>query len=116
MPQQKGWQLPEPDKFMDDYNRNSFLSNFPPDLRWERVEGLLFQEGSTPEDSLVGIGGRDHRGEEVRFWTNLPNAMYLMNLLYQIQRQLNADVPSSPSPCKPHSEERIQFVIKRRAF
>jgi hypothetical protein len=32
----------------------------------------------------------------VTFWTDLPNAMYLMNLLSQLQHDRHCSVPSRP--------------------
>jgi len=89
---------------MDEYNHRAFLANFPPELRWEKVEGVMSQGESTPADSLVSISGLDHKGEYVKFWVNIPNAMYLLNLLAQLQQQTGAAVPSEqPGVTNPHS-------------
>ena len=88
---------------MHEYNRNARLANFPPNKRWSRVEGILIQPLSTPGECLVSIGGRDHTGAEVNFWTDIHHAMYLLNMLAQIQRETRAEVPSEcPPDCKPY--------------
>ena len=88
---------------VDKFNRDQFLRNFPPENRWERVEGVLIQSRQSPEGDLISVNGRDHKGEVVEFWTDLPNAMYLMSLLANIQSRSRADVPSAaPDSCKPH--------------
>lgn len=88
---------------IEEYNRRAHLANFPPEERWERVEGALYQPRSRPDaPPLVSINGRDHTGAEVRFWTDLPNAMHLLHHLAQIQRSTHAQVPSNPPPaCEP---------------
>jgi len=61
---------------MEELNRRQSLSNFLPDKRWEKVEGVLTQPRSNKDlPSLIKIGGRDHTGKDVGFWTDLPNAM-----------------------------------------
>ena len=88
---------------LDELNRGQRLANFPPDKRWETVEGIYFQPLSSHEGGVLAIGGRDHTGAEVRFWTNLPNAMYLLNMLAQFQKDTLAQVPSNPpAACKPY--------------
>jgi hypothetical protein len=89
---------------LDEFNRQQSLGNFPPNRRWQRVEGIVHQPRSKPgAKDLVSIGGRDHRGEEVSFWTDLPNAMYLLNMLTQIQRETGARVPSTlPDIAEPY--------------
>jgi hypothetical protein len=88
---------------LDEFNRNQRLANFPPDKRWARVEGVLPQQLSKPGEWLISIGGRDHTGAEVRFWTDIRHAMYLMNLLAHVQRESGARVPSEcPPDCKPY--------------
>ena len=99
-------------------------ANFPPEKRWAKVEGVLFQPQSNPADPiLIAIGGRDHTGAEVRFWTDLPNAMYLMNMLAQVQKELSAYVPSNPPgecmpydppPANPPASGGAQTVLNRR--
>lgn len=97
-----GWDINKLDNA--EYNRNAQLSNFPPDKRWQKVDGVLFQQRTNLQDAaLLSISGRDHTGAEVRFWTDLPNAMYLLNFLTQIQKQSSANVPSNPpDACKPY--------------
>lgn len=87
---------------MGECNRNARLANFPPDKRWAKVEGVQIQPRSKLTDPpLVSIGGRDHIGAEVKFWTDLPNAMYLMNLLSQLRTEHHSSVPSKPpSECQ----------------
>jgi hypothetical protein len=87
---------------MNEYNRNARLANFPPDKRWAKVEGVSIQPRATVDQPpLVSIGGRDHTGAAVTFWTDLPNAMYLMNMLSQLRSEHNSSVPSkAPPECK----------------
>jgi hypothetical protein len=88
---------------MEEYNRNARLSNFPPENRWARVEGVLLQPLSKPGEYLIAIGGRDYMGAEVKFWTDIHHAMFLMNMLVQIQSSIHAHVPSEcPPDCKPY--------------
>lgn len=88
---------------MEEYNRKAALANFPPDKRWAKIEGVLIQPRSNPAlPPLVSIAGRDHKGAEIAFWTDLPNAMYLMNMLSQLRSQHNSSVPSKPpTECAP---------------
>jgi hypothetical protein len=99
-----GWKMPrDPAKFTEEYNKKAFLSNFPPDKRWQKVEGILVQDRPDQGDTLVSISGRDHKGEEARFWVDLPNAMYLFAMLRQFQHEARADVPlEQPGTTKPH--------------
>jgi len=72
---------------------------FPTKNRWDSVTGVMYKPKDTPEQSLIGVTGRNHRGELVEFWTNLPNAMFLMNMLTKVWDQTRTDVPSSqPAP------------------
>ena len=89
---------------LNELNRRQQLANFPPGKRWAKVEGVLFQPRTNADQPpLVSIGGRDHTGAEVSFWTDLPNAMYLMNMLSQIRHEHNSSVPSrQPPDCKPY--------------
>jgi hypothetical protein len=88
---------------LDELNRGQRLANFPPEKRWEAVEGAYFQPLSSHEGGVLFVSGRDHTGAEVKFWTNLPNAMYLLNMLAQIQKDVRAQVPSNPpAACKPY--------------
>jgi hypothetical protein len=96
-----GWEKLPP---LDEMKRQTNLANFPPEQRWETVQGAGIQ-GALSKDGhlLVSIQGRDHTGAMTAIWTDLPNAMYLMNLLYNLQRQLGAVVPSdTPPACKPY--------------
>lgn len=88
---------------LEELNRGPRLANFPPERRWEAVEGASFQPLSTHEGGVLSISGRDHTGAEVKIWTNLPNAMYLLNMLANIQKDIRAPVPSTPPvACKPY--------------
>jgi hypothetical protein len=101
-----GWPVPDdPAKSMADYNRRAFLSNFPPEKRWDGIMGVLFQDRPELGDSLVSITGRDHKGEYTTIWVDLPNAMYLMAMLSGIQRDTKANVPlTEPGSTKPHTQ------------
>ncbi len=79
-----------------EYHQKARLANFPPNERWAKVEGIIFFQPQEGQPSLVSIGGRDHKGKVVTFWTDLPNAMYLMNLLSQLQHDRHCSVPSRP--------------------
>jgi hypothetical protein len=93
----------DPAKFTEDYNRRAFLSNFPPDKRWERITGLQLQDRSEQKETLVSIAGNDHEGEYTTIWIDLPNAMYLLGFLAQIQRETRAAVPNEqPGNTNPH--------------
>lgn len=95
-----------PQQFMDDYNRKAFLFNFPPENRWEKVEGVMLQPGPSDGGALVSISGRDHKGEPAQLWVNLPNAMYLLAMLAQRQNKTNAPIPSEqPGTTKPHPSD-----------
>lgn len=82
----------------EELNRKQSLLNFPSDKRWQNVEGVLLQPRSSDAAPLISIGGRDHTGAEVEFWTDLPNAMYLLSMLAAIQKQTGARVPSVQPP------------------
>ena len=86
-------------QFMDDYNRKAFLFNFPPENRWEKVEGVMLQPGPSDGGALVSISGRDHKGEPAQLWVNLPNAMYLLRC------SLNARIKQTRL-FRPNSRER----------
>lgn len=79
----QGWNIGDPKKFMEEYNQRARLFNFPPDKKVE-VEGLQLEGGMTTGVDNVSISGRDHKGEEWKINMDLPNAMYLMNLLHQV--------------------------------
>jgi hypothetical protein len=96
-----GWNIPP--NFKEQYNRQSYLTNFPHEGRLERVLGALLEKSENHPDDLVSINALDHKGKLVRFWMDVPNAMYLMNLLYNVKQQTNANVPTEPPPpTKPH--------------
>jgi hypothetical protein len=81
---------------MEEYNRRAQAANFPPDKQ-VRVQGALFQGGPTLAESRVGISGPDQKGVPgTVFWMTLPHAMYLLNLLHNIQRETKAPVPNVP--------------------
>lgn len=88
---------------VDEFNRRQALKAFPPDARWKSIEGVLSQPRSEPgRPPLLSIQGRDPSGAERRIWTDLPNAMYLLRLLQELQRRTGAELPSSPpDPCEP---------------
>ena len=91
---------------MDDYNRKAFISNFPPENRWEKIEGVFSQHRLSVGDNLVSISGRDHKGDPAQLWVDLPNATYLLALLAQLQAKVNAPVPSEqPGKTKPHPSD-----------
>jgi hypothetical protein len=95
----EGWNIGDPEKFIADYNRRAYLLNFPPDKKVE-IEGTMFEGGRTSGSDLVAIGGRDHKGGEWKVCMDLPNAMYLMNLLHQIWKSTKAPVPlEAPNGC-----------------
>ena len=86
---------------LEELNRGQRLANFPPEKRWEAVEGVYFQPLSTHHGGVLFVSGRDHTGASVKFWTDLPNAMYLLNMLAQIQKDAHAQVPSdAPGTCE----------------
>jgi hypothetical protein len=91
----------------EEYNRQQRLRNFPPDRRWRRVTGATIQTRSdASRPMLVAIAGIDREGKEVRFWTDLPNAMYLLRILTTVQRDASASVPSvPPDECMPFDGE-----------
>lgn len=82
---------------LDELNQPSRLANFPPELRWGKVEAVQHQPLLRPDSAgLVSISGLDHKGAEVKFWTDLPNAMYLLNMLAHLQNEIGAKVPLAP--------------------
>lgn len=88
---------------LEELNRGQRLANSPSELQWTKVEGVSFRPSSNHPGGVLSIAGRDHSGAEVKFWTDLPNAMYLMNMLANIQRDVQAPVPSTqPAPCAPY--------------
>lgn len=88
---------------INEYRRKARLANFPPNKRWAKVSGIIFFQPQGSEPPLVAIGGCDHKGEVVKFWTDLPNAMYLMNLLSRLQQDRHCSVPSRPpARCEPY--------------
>jgi hypothetical protein len=82
----------------DGLSRPQSLAYFPPEKRWERLEGIVVRQRSSADDPpLVSIVGRDQKGTEIiGFWTDLPNAMYLLNLLENVRRQTAAKIPTRP--------------------
>jgi hypothetical protein len=92
-----GWTSPKMD--MNELNRQQQLRNFPPDRRWRSVMGVMIQPRSdVSRPPLVSIAGIDQAGREVAFWTDLPNAMYLMNMLSNLRPEHFSSVPSNPPP------------------
>lgn len=93
-------------KFVADYNRRAFLDNFPPEHRWQTIEGLLVEDRSALGDTLVSIQGRDHNGDDCRLWVDLPNAMYLLGFLQAVQRDTGASIPQhQPGMSQPHPSD-----------
>jgi hypothetical protein len=93
---------------VDEFNRQQSLRQFPPERRWETVEGALLQPRSKRDSlPLVSIAGRDHKGAEVTFWIDPPNAMYLLNFLAHIQRETGATVPSAPPKASEPFDGRV---------
>jgi hypothetical protein len=88
---------------LDELNRERRLLNFPPDRRWKRVTGVMIQPRSdVSQPPLVAIAGIDQSGAETKIWTDLPNAMYLMNMLSQLRAEHFSAVPSeAPPECLP---------------
>lgn len=96
------WKIPTTQQEIDEYNRKARLAMFPPDQRWAKVEGLYFQPLSTPQQGIVSVGGIDHKGEVVKFWTDVPNAMHLLRMLADMQAESKLKLPSGPpDDCKP---------------
>ena len=88
---------------INEYRQKARLANFPPSKRWAKVSGVIFFQPRNGQPPLVSIDGRDHKGDVVKFWTDLPNAMYLMNLLSQLQKDRRCPVPSrAPARCEPY--------------
>jgi hypothetical protein len=83
---------------LDELGRQQSLLNFPPERRWEKVEGVVIRQRSKADDHpLISIVGRDHKGAEVvGFWTDLPNAMHLLKMLEDVQLQTRAKIPTRP--------------------
>jgi len=89
---------------LDELNRKQRLSNFPPERRWKSVTGVMIQPLSDiTRPPLVAIAGIDQSGAEAKIWTDLPNAMYLMNMLSHLRAEHFSSVPSVPPPeCSPY--------------
>lgn len=82
------------------------LQNFPPERRWQQVQGALDQARPQQGDHLVSIGGLDHEGERTSIWVDLPNAMHLLHLLTKVQHATGAPYQMTrPAPTKPHSSD-----------
>jgi hypothetical protein len=85
------------DKIMAEYNRKAFFTDFPSKDMWAEVRGAQFRRGSDGR-ILVSIQGTNQQQETVSMWTDLPNAMYLLFLLRQIQERAGAEEVSQPQP------------------
>ena len=85
---------------------NPNLQNYPPERRWQQVKGAA--DSARPDHQpghLVSIGGLDHAGEWTSIWTDLPNAMYLLHILLQVQRATGVPVVTNePGPMLPPLE------------
>jgi hypothetical protein len=88
----------------NEFNRQQSLRNFPPEQRWAQITGIVVQPRTdVSKPPLVSIAGLDQNGRDVAFWTDLPNAMYLMNMLSQTRHEHNSAVPSRPPrECEPY--------------
>ena len=96
-----GWEIPK--DFAESHNRQAFLTNFPPEGRVSNIEGVHFQLSAYRPDALIALNARDHSGEFLRLWLDVPNAMYLMALLSTLQKTKNIPVPTEqPPPTKAH--------------
>lgn len=89
---------------LDEINQQQRLANFPPDRRWQQITGVMIQpRSSAGHPPLVAIAGLGQQGEPVRIWTDLPNAMFLMNMLSQLRPEHFSSVPSTQPPaCEPY--------------
>lgn len=100
--QKKGWDIPA--DFAEQYNRNSFLTMFPPAGGLRGVQGAMLQGSKYRSDELVSLQTTDLDGKLTMLWMDAPNAMYLLSLLLNIQREAKLKIPSEqPPPTKPHS-------------
>lgn len=80
------------------HNAEIFRREFPPELGWHSVQGALYKAQPDGPARRVKISGYDHKGEETSFWVDLPNAMFLMAMLYNMQKDLKCPVPLEPAP------------------
>ena len=77
----------------------AFRRDFPAESKWDQVQSIRYSQA--PEKAslpLVSIQVRDHTGAPSRVWMEMPNAMYLMNLLLQLQMSTKAAVPTTAPP------------------
>lgn len=101
-----GWpEIKDMDAYLAETNKASFLSDFPEEGRWKRVQGVQFRQADEyhPEP-LVAIQAHDQRGEFSTFWMSVPNAMHLLHLLQGVQQHLGEKPRADrPEETKPHS-------------
>lgn len=79
---------------LNEQNRRQREANFPPE-KAVTIEGAGAAPGPDGQPR-VKIALLDHTKEFREIHMDLPNAMYLFAILRQLQKDLNADVPTSP--------------------
>jgi hypothetical protein len=88
---------------IEQFNREQRLRGYPEERRIPRITGVEIQERpGTGQPALIAIGYFDQTGVPARIWTDLPNAMFLLKLLADVQNQTGAKMPlMPPGECGP---------------